>query len=125
MQKNEQSVSIYSVSRSFQFAFQGILYCFLTQCNMKIHIVLAVMALLFGFLLKFSIIEFAILFLTISMVFMAEMFNTAIETIVDLVSPEYHRLAKIAKDVAAGAVLCTAVTAAVIGAVLFIPKILR
>lgn len=115
---------ISKVIESFGFAFAGIRYCVLTQRNMKIHIFAAIIVLILAYLVKLSTIEFIILILTISAVLAAEMFNTALESIVDLVSPADHPLAKIAKDVAAGAVLCTAIAAVTVGYFLFIVKFL-
>lgn len=82
---------------------------------MRIHFIAAIFVLLVVLFLKVSPLEFALLALSILAVLCAEMFNTAIEAVVDLVSPEYHPLAKIAKDTAAGAVLITACGAAIMG----------
>lgn len=82
---------------------------------MRIHFIAAVMVLLAALFLKVSPLEFALLALSILSVLCAEMFNTAIEAVVDLISPGYHPLAKIAKDTAAGAVFITACGAAIMG----------
>lgn len=82
---------------------------------MRIHFVAAIAVLLVALFLKVSPVEFALLALSILSVLCAEMFNTSIEAVVDLVSPDYHPLAKIAKDTAAGAVLITACGAAIMG----------
>ena len=76
---------------------------------------IALLAILVGVLLRISAVEFAIIFVAISSVFIAELFNTAIELCVDMASPDYNALAKIAKDVAAGAVLLSAMLSVVIG----------
>jgi diacylglycerol kinase len=109
---------------SFGYAFRGLWYALRTQRNMRIHAVFAVLALIAGLLLHISALEFAVVFLIIAGVFASEMFNTAIELCVDLSSPEYHPLAKIAKDVAAGAVLVNAIVAIIIGMCIFIPRLL-
>lgn len=99
----------------FGYAFSGIWYALRTQRNARFHAVAALLVTLLGILLHLSALEFAFLFVAITSVFIAEMFNTGIEVCIDLVSPEYHPLAKIAKDVAAGAVLVSAILAVVIG----------
>lgn len=108
----------------FGFAFSGLWRAIRTQVNMKVHIALAVLALALGIALHLSPVEFAIIFLTIAGVMVAEMFNTVIELTVDLASPSYHPLAKIAKDVAAGAVLLSAIMAVVIALFIYGPHLL-
>lgn len=107
--------------RSFRYAFQGILYAS-KERNMRIHLTCAIIVIIAGFLTHISAAEWLVLILTISLVIGMEMVNTAIEHVVDLVSPEYHPLAKAAKDVAAGAVLVFAVASVFIGAIIFFPK---
>ena len=99
----------------FGYAFQGLWYALRTQRNMRFHVVVAVLVILAGILLRVSAVEFAMLFVAITGVFIAEMFNTVIELCVDLASPNYQPLAKIAKDVAAGAVLLSAILSVIIG----------
>ena len=94
------------------------MYAVRTQMNIRVHLVITVGVLLLVAYLQLTRLEMTVLVLTITMVLAAEMFNTAIETVVDLVSPEYHPLAKIAKDVAAGAVLVCALGAACIAILL-------
>jgi diacylglycerol kinase (ATP) len=90
---------------------------------MKIHLLAAVLVITVGLFLKMPPGELAVLSITIFMVLAAEMFNTAIEAVVDLVSPEYHPLARSAKDVAAGAVLLTALNALVVAYFLRWPRL--
>ncbi len=108
---------------SFRYAFSGLWWTLKTQRNMRIHLALGIVAGLLGIVLGLSSGEFAVLALTITVVMAAEMVNTVIEAAVDLASPEYHPLAKIAKDVAAGAVLLTAIGAVVVGLFLFLPHL--
>ncbi|MDD2272726.1 MAG: diacylglycerol kinase [Desulfuromonadaceae bacterium] len=96
-------------------AVEGILHAARTEKHMRIHFIAAIAAMLAVLFLKVTPLEFALLALSILAVLCAEMFNTAIEAIVDLVSPGYHPLAKTAKDTAAGAVLITACGAAIMG----------
>lgn len=115
---------ISKVIRSFGFAFAGIKYVITTQRNMKIHVAAAMIVLVLGYIVKLSATEWMLLILTIAGVWAAELFNTALETLVDLVSPERHPLAKISKDAAAGAVLCMALAAVAVGYFLFVVKFL-
>ncbi|HVB21026.1 MAG TPA: diacylglycerol kinase family protein [Ktedonobacteraceae bacterium] len=107
----------------FGFAFSGLWYALRTQRNARVHALLAALAILLGILLHISNVEFALIFVAITSVFIAEMFNTVFELCVDLASPEYHPLAKIAKDVAAGAVLLNAMLAIVIALFVYVPHL--
>ena len=104
---------------SFRFAFRGIWYCLKSERNFRIHLVAACYVLFFSRFYGFSRSETVVLLLTISLVIAAEMINTAIERLVDMLSPSYNPLARLAKDIAAGAVLIFALTAVVIGVVMF------
>ncbi|PIW67132.1 MAG: diacylglycerol kinase [Candidatus Omnitrophica bacterium CG12_big_fil_rev_8_21_14_0_65_42_8] len=109
-----------SLAESFNAAIEGFVYVFKSQRNMRLHFLMGLFAFLLGIILNFGYIELMILCLTIAFVLFAEMFNTAIEYTVDLVtSKEYHPLARIVKDIGAGAVLLSAMTAAIIGYILF------
>jgi diacylglycerol kinase len=110
-QKSEWSKLI----AGFGFAFSGLWYALRTQRNARVHVAIAVLAIAMGILLRISAVEFAMIFIAIASVFIAEMFNTVFELCVDLASPQYHPLAKRAKDMAAGAVLLSAILAVVIG----------
>lgn len=107
----------------FGFAFRGLWHAISTQINMKVHISLAIIAVALGILLHISAVEFAIIFLAIAGVLITEMFNTVIELCVDLASPTYHPLAKIAKDVAAGVVLLSAIMSIIIALFIFGPHL--
>ncbi len=108
--------------KSFGYAGRGIRIVFGTEPNMKIHVVVAIIVILCGFLFSISITEWILCLLCIGMVMGAEMINTAIENVVDLVSPGQNELAGKAKDIAAGAVLICAIVAVIIGLIIFIPK---
>lgn len=107
---------------SFQYAGRGIRTVFGTETNMKIHICIAILVLIAGFTFKISAIEWIACLLCIGLVVGMEMVNTAIENIVDLVSPNHHPLAGKAKDIAAGAVLICAIISVVVGLLVFGPK---
>jgi diacylglycerol kinase len=111
-------------SASFKYAFKGVWIAFKTQHNLWIHLLLAVFALAMGFWLKITSTEWCFVVFAIGFVISAELFNTAIEWLVDLASPEWNKKAGRIKDVAAGAVLVSAIAALVIGLVIFLPKIL-
>ena len=113
-----------SVADSFRYAFAGLRYLLWTQRNAKIHTALGLAAIGLGFVLGIDRYEWLALTLTIAIVLAAEGVNTALEAVVDLASPSYHPLAKIAKDVGAGTVLLTAVAAVIVGLLLFVPHLL-
>ena len=105
--------------KSFRYAVQGILTATKEQ---NLRILSAVIVVLAGFLTGLSITEWVILTIVIALVIGAELFNSAIERVVDLASPEIHPLAKQAKDMAAGAVLVFAVASVIIGLLIFLPR---
>jgi diacylglycerol kinase (ATP) len=108
---------------SFRFAFEGWSYVLRSQHNAWIHTVATIVVLILALWLRVSRLEWAILILTIAFVWSAEFANTALEAVIDLISPEKHPLAKIAKDVAAGAVLVSACAAVLIGLLLLGPPL--
>lgn len=119
----EKRFSIIARARSFKYAFRGIRVIVATQHNSWIHLVVGAVVVLLGLWLKVSPIEWCMLIFAISGVLITEAINTAIEFDVDLSSPEYHPYAKDSKDVAAGAVLIAGVAAAIVGLLIFVPKI--
>lgn len=112
-----------SRAASFRFAFNGLGHVLRTQPNTWIHAAATVGAIGLGLWLGLNRTEWAVLALTIGMVWTAELFNTALEAIVDLASPEIHPLARIGKDVGAAAVLIAAIISVVVGLVLFGPPL--
>ena len=110
--------------KSFGFALQGLRDLFQTQANAWVHLAFAVLACILGLGLGLAPGEWAILFLTIGLVFCLEALNTAIEYLTDLASPGHHVLAGKAKDAAAAAVLLGAMAAILVGVCLFGPKLL-
>ena len=109
---------------SFKYAGQGVYEAYLGEQNLKIHTIIGVLVIIFGFLFKISYVEWLVCLVLIGLVIMAEFFNTALEYVVDLASPEIHPLAKMAKDTASAGVLMMAIISAVIGLVIFVPKIM-
>lgn len=112
-----------SFGEALPLAFSGISEAFRSERNLKIDGLCALAVLVLGALFQISVYEWLFVILCIGMVFSLEIVNTAIETVVDLVCPEIHPLAKRAKDCAAGAVLCAALVSVVIGALIFVPHI--
>ncbi|MEA4975086.1 MAG: diacylglycerol kinase family protein [Paludibacter sp.] len=108
---------------SFKHAIRGIRMVIKSEKNMQIHLVVAVLVVLAGWFFDITTTEWMLCLLCFGLVFGAEMVNTSIENIVDLVSPKKHELAGRAKDMAAGAVLISALFAACVGLIIFIPKI--
>lgn len=111
--------------RSFAHASDGLRYALHTQANVRVHFVIGVGVLLAGNSIGLSLLELAIVGLTICLVIFAELTNTVVEVVVDLVTSEYHPLAKVAKDVAAGAVLWTALMSVVTGVLVMGPHLIR
>lgn len=113
-----------TIVAAFRFAFAGVRYLLWTQRNAKIHCAIGAIAVTMGFMLHITRIEWLALVLTIALVLTMEGVNTAIEAAVDLASPNYHALAKIAKDVAAGTVLLASIASVVVGLIIFLPHLL-
>lgn len=109
---------------SFGFAFKGIFDLIKTQPNARIHLCAAVLVFISGWYFQITTLEWCLCILAISSVLAAEAFNTALEYLTDLVSPDYHILAGKTKDVAAAGVLITALGAAIVGLFIFLPKFL-
>lgn len=110
--------------KSFGYAFQGIFNIIRTERNIKIHCAAAILVTIFGIWLQISKTEWMICFILFGLILALELVNTAVEATVDLFTEERKPLAKKAKDAAAGAVLIVAIFAAVIGILIFIPKLL-
>lgn len=118
-----KSFSIKSRILSFKYAINGIYQTLLTQHNFWIHLVIMTLVVVFGFLTDLSIAEWLIVLICIGFVISAEIFNSAIELLVDIVSPAYNAKAGLVKDMAAGAVLVSAIVSAIVGLFIFVPKL--
>ncbi len=110
--------------KGFTYAFKGLAYAFKTQINFKFHSATAGLVLCLALYLKINIVEWLWIITAIAIVFIAELFNTALEVFVDLISPDHHPKAGVIKDLSAAAVLMASVSAALIGLFIFIPKLL-
>lgn len=110
--------------RGFGYAFKGVAYATSTQLNFRIHLGAAALAIAVGFILHISVGEWEWIAVSITLVLVTEIFNTMIETLVDLVSPGYNEKAGRIKDMSAGAVVIAAVFAFITGLIIFLPKLL-
>lgn len=127
MSNNKRKIKVKTkkIVNSFKYAIQGFLMSFKKERNMKIHFFIMIAIIILGFILKISKAEWIICIILFGIVIAGEMFNTAIETTVDIAMPYKNPKAKIAKDVSAGGVLILAITSVVIGCMIFIPKIIE
>ena len=125
MNKTLHAVRDFLISRghSFRHAFRGMGYVLRTQRNAWIHALVSLLVLLMALWLQLPLRDWAVLLLTIAMVWTAEFINTALEAVVDLASPQQHPLAKVGKDVGAAAVLIAAATSVLIGLLVLGPPL--
>ncbi|OIP58137.1 MAG: diacylglycerol kinase [Candidatus Levybacteria bacterium CG_4_10_14_0_2_um_filter_36_16] len=114
-----------SLLQSFHHAWAGVVFAVKNNQNIRIHFIIAVLVVIVGFVLNVSAFEIGILGVMILFVFSAEMINTAIEEMTNLITREHRAEAKIAKDVSAGMVLVVSVGAAMVGILVFLPHILE
>lgn len=112
-----------NILNSFKYAFSGIYLALKKEKNMKIHFIIMLLVIIAGIIFKISSYEWIMCITQFGIVISLELLNTAIETTVDIAMPEINEKAKIAKDIAAGAVLVSAISSIIIGLIIFIPKI--
>ncbi len=110
--------------KSFGFAYNGLKLLLFSERNFQIHVVSFFLVIVLGYILKISNLEWLIVLLTSALVFSMEAINTAIEKLCDFINPEKHEKIKQIKDISSGAVLVASFLAAVIGAIIFLPKLL-
>lgn len=115
--------SDYSLAAAFRNAGSGIAYAFKTQRNIRVDAIFAAIAVMLGIVFRINAAEWACIFVCIGTVMGFEIMNTAVESVVDLVSPDYHILAKHAKDCAAGAVYVVAIASVFVAAFIFLPRL--
>jgi len=120
---NSKPFSIKDRLKSFGYAFEGLKSFFKTQHNAWIHVLATFVVIVDGFIFKVSSMEWIALSFAIALVFISELFNTAIEFLCDKVSPELDPKIKLVKDISAAAVLIAAMVAVVVGAIVFVPKV--
>lgn len=109
---------------SFTYPIKGLRYAYRNEQNLAVDVGVALLVTIAGFIFKLNLVEWAILALTIGLVISCELINTAIEAVVDLVTEDYHPLAKVAKDTAAAAVFVFAIIAVIVGLIIFLPKVI-
>ncbi len=116
--------SFKKLMRSFGYAFKGLAYAAKTQLNFRVHLMATLIAVFAGYALHISVNEWQWVALCIALVLICELFNTALEFLVDLVSPDYNELAGRVKDIGAAAVTVAAAFALITGLIIFLPKLL-
>ena len=117
-------ISFNKLINSFKHAIRGIKSALKSEQNMKVHFIIMELVILMAIILNLSTLEWLIILICFMSVISSELFNTAMEKCVDLASPKFNELAKLAKDIAAGSVLITAFFSALIGLIIFLPKII-
>ena len=122
---NNKPFTLKSRFKSFKFAFQGIREVVATQHNIWIHLILAILTISLGFIFNIKATEWIAIVISIGIVFAAEIFNSALEYVVDMISPDYHEKGGKIKDLAAAAVFITALAAAIVGIIIFLPELLH
>ncbi len=110
--------------KSFVYAFNGVKICFTTESNFKIHTMFAVVAIAFGFIFQISKSEWSVIVISICLVIALEMVNTSVEKLCNIVHYEFHQSVKAVKDILAGAVLIITIASAIVGTIIFLPKLL-
>jgi diacylglycerol kinase len=110
---------------SFKFAFRGLCLLLKNEHNSRIHFLAAIAAISMGIVLKINPVEWSLLVLAIGIVFLTELLNTSLETLADIINPEWNESIRKVKDYAAAAVLISAIISVVVGLIIFIPKIIK
>lgn len=123
--ERKQEKGIKKFINSFKYPISGLRYAYKNEQNLAFDVFMMIIVIIAGFIFKISIAEWAILSITIGLVISLELINTAIEAVVDLITEEYHPLAKVAKDTSAAAVLVLAVVAVIEGFIIFLPKLIE
>ena len=120
----QKKFSLKSRLESFRFALNGLLLLLKNEHNSRIHILAAIIAIVMGIIMKLDHYEWALLIIVIGAVFLTELLNSSIESLGDLIDPEWNELIMRAKDYSAAAVLISAIVAIIVGGLIFIPKFL-
>lgn len=120
----KKALSIKRIIKSFSYAINGVKKAYVDEPNMKIHVLVAIIVILSGIILKISTLEWIVILLLIGLVIAAEVLNTSLENLVDLVTKKQDPLAGKVKDTAAGFVMVLAILSAIIGLIIFIPRII-
>lgn len=121
---NSDKFSLKTRFGSFKFAFHGLWLLVQNEHNSRIHFLAAIVAVTMGIILKLNSLEWSLLIIVIGIVFLTELLNSSLETLADFVNPEWNEKIRNVKDYAAAAVLISAIISIIVGAFIFIPKIL-
>jgi len=121
---NPKRFSLKSRFESFKFAFNGLCSLLKNEHNSRIHLLAAIIAIVMGIILKINHYEWSLLIIVTGIVFLTELLNTSLESLSDIIDPEWNEQVKKAKDYAAAAVLISAIISVIVGGLIFIPKIL-
>ena len=122
--EEKEKFSLKKRIKSFTYAFSGIIKSIKNEHNIRIHILLLIVAIIIAMMLKINYLEWCLLFIVIAMVITAELFNSAIEKLADIVNPDWNKKVMLLKDYSAGAVLVTAIVSLIVGCLIFVPKII-
>lgn len=122
---NSDKFSAKSRFGSFKFAFTGLSSLLKIEHNARIHLLAALIVIILGIVLNISLTEWCLIIIVIGLVFLAELFNTALEALSDIVDPEWNEKIMKVKDYAAAAVLVSTIVSVVVGGLIFIPKLLK
>ena len=122
--EEKEKFSLKKRVKSFTYAFSGIIKSIKNEHNIRIHILLLIVAIIIAMMLKINYLEWCLLFIVIAMVITAELFNSAIEKLSDIVNPDWNKKVMLLKDYSAGAVLVTAIVSLIVGCLIFVPKII-
>lgn len=123
--ESRKKLGIFRFVRSFKYSFDGLAYAARKEQSILVMLVCLILTLIFGFLLNISLLEWFFILLSIALVLGTELLNTSIEATIDLVSPSFHPLAKVAKDTASASVFVFSLIAFIIGCLVFIPDIVE
>ncbi|MEO5911564.1 MAG: diacylglycerol kinase family protein [Pelobium sp.] len=121
----KEKFSLINRIKSFAHAINGLKLLFREEHNARVHLVVAILVVIAGFVSEISIIEWMMITFAIGLVISIEILNTAIEKTADFISPERNEQIKVIKDLAAGAVLVSTITSVIIGLLVFVPKLLQ
>ena len=122
--EEKEKFSLKKRIKSFTYAFRGIISSVRNEHNVRVHILLLTVAIIIAIVLKINYLEWCLLFFAIAMVLTAELFNSAIERLTDIVNPDWNKKVMLLKDYSAAAVLVSAIVSIVVGCLIFVPKII-
>lgn len=122
--ERKKQKGIKKLINSFKYPIKGLKYAYRNEQNLAVDVGVSIIVLIAGIIFKLSLVEWIIIIFLIGIVISLELINTSIEAVVDLVTEEYHPLAKVAKDTSASAVFIIAIVSAIIGIIIFMPKII-